>query len=136
MHACGHHAHTTMLMSAAVFLKRHVPNLTGTVKFLVQSAEEPAGQEGILGVHEVLQECLLDDAWAVFGLHVDPSLPTCPFATAAGAVFASKVNFQATLHGRGGHAGVPMMWVLYPVQHFSLGHCRPSWRKSLIQLNL
>ena len=42
-----------------------------------------------------------------FELHVEPNLPTGSFATAAGRVFASKVNLHATLYGKGGHAGVP-----------------------------
>lgn len=56
-----------------------------------------------------MQEGILDNASAVFGMHVDPSLPSGQFATASGAVMASEVNFEVTFSGRGGHAGVPHM---------------------------
>lgn len=56
-----------------------------------------------------MQEGILDNASAVFGMHVDPSLPSGQFATASGAVMASEVNFEVTFSGQGGHAGVPHM---------------------------
>ncbi len=49
----------------------------------------------------------MDDASAVLDLHLGPSLPSDTCATATGAVFTSEINFQAILHNRGGHAGVP-----------------------------
>ena len=98
-----------MLLGAAALLKKHEGSLRGTVKLLFQPAEEAAGQEGMLGADKVVQEGHLDDASAVFGMHVDPYLPSGQFATAPGAVMASEVNFEVTFVGQGGHAGVPHM---------------------------
>lgn len=61
------------------------------------------------GADKVVQEGILDNASAIFGMHVDPSLPSGQFATAPGAVMASEVNFEVRFLGRGGHAGVPHM---------------------------
>ena len=46
MHACGHDAHTAMLIATAVMLKNHEDELKGKVKLIFQPAEEgPGGAE-------------------------------------------------------------------------------------------
>ena len=48
MHACGHDAHTAILMGAAEVLAAHRDEIAGSIKFFFQPAEEgaPAGEEG------------------------------------------------------------------------------------------
>lgn len=75
MHACGHDAHTAMLMGAAEVLSGMRSQLAGTVKFIFQPAEEgpPQGERG--GAALMIEEGVLDGPHppsAIFGLHVWP----------------------------------------------------------------
>ena len=55
MHACGHDAHTAMLVQAVHLLHRHRDELAGTVKFMFQP-----GEEGHAGARRMIDDGLLD----------------------------------------------------------------------------
>jgi amidohydrolase len=108
MHACGHDAHTAMLMGAAEVLAGVRKELPGTVKFIFQPAEEgaPAGERG--GAQLMIEEGALDDPKpsAIFGLHV------LPFAAGEiryrpGGIMASADAFRIVVRGRQTHGAQP-----------------------------
>ena len=108
MHACGHDAHTAMLMGAAEVLAGMRANLPGTVKFIFQPADEgaPAGERG--GAQLMIDEGALDDPKpaAIFGLHV------LPFAAGdihyrPGGIMASADAFRIVVRGRQTHGAQP-----------------------------
>jgi amidohydrolase len=72
MHACGHDAHTAILMSVAEILSKNRNELKGTIKFIFQPAEEgpPAGEKG--GAGYMVEQGVLENPKVdvIFGLHV------------------------------------------------------------------
>jgi amidohydrolase len=109
MHACGHDAHTAILMGAAAVLAGMRDRLPGTVVFIFQPAEEGPPLEEGGGSKMMIAEGALDNPHpkAIFGLHVSPLLNAGSLGVRSGALMGDESNFRIVIHGRQSHAGRP-----------------------------
>ena len=109
MHACGHDAHTAILMGVAEALVARKAQLAGEVLFLFQPAEEgaPEGETG--GAERMLREGLFRDRKpdAVMGLHVMAGLPVGQVGYRSGALLAAVDDFRVVVKGRQTHGAKP-----------------------------
>jgi hippurate hydrolase len=105
MHACGHDAHTAMLVAAAHLLHDQRDALIGDLKLLFQS-----GEEGHFGARFCVEEGLIDEGRApdaAFAIHIDAKLPVGLAAGRPGPMLAATDEFEIVVEGAGGHASMP-----------------------------
>ena len=103
MHACGHDAHTAILMGVAEVLSGMKAQLPGTVTFLFQPNEEGEG-----GAQRMLDAGAFDSPKVdvVYGLHTWPG-PIGTVATRSGGMMASIDGWRVVVHGRQAHGAQP-----------------------------
>jgi len=112
-HACGHDAHTAILMGVAEILSKNKDKINGTVKFIFQPAEEgpPPGEEG--GSKLMIKEGVLENPKvdAIFGLHIRSGVDVGQIHYKPGGAMAAVERFTINVKGKQTHGSEPWLGV-------------------------
>lgn len=104
MHACGHDAHTAILLGTALLLKKHENDWSGTIKCFFQPAEETQGGAKRMIEAGCMQNPTVD---YVAGLHMNPQYYTGEIEVKPGKMNASSDEVIIDLYGHSCHGAYP-----------------------------
>ncbi len=102
MHACGHDMHMTAALLTAKLLACHKEDIQGKILFIFQPDEEGFG-----GARRIIATGVLEGCSAVFGAHVDPTLPKDTVGFKYGKFYAAADNFDVKVIGESCHGATP-----------------------------
>jgi len=111
MHACGHDSHIAIMMTVAQILSGMRSELSGSVKFIFQPAEEgpPEGEEG--GAPLMIKDGALDNPKVdvMFGLHINSQTESGVIKYRSGGMMAASDWFTIKVKGKGSHGSQPWL---------------------------
>jgi amidohydrolase len=113
MHACGHDAHTAILMGVAEALTRAKGSLRGNVLFVFQPAEEGAPPGEVGGASEMLKAGIFEKykPEVALGLHMWASLNTGVVGYRSGPFMAGSQEWKVVVNGKQTHGSRPWQGV-------------------------
>lgn len=100
MHACGHDAHTAMLLGVAYVLNHLRDSFEGSIRLIFQPGEEKLPG----GAKLMIEKGVLENVDAIIAQHVFPDLPCGEVGFCSGEYMASCDEINITVSGKGGHA--------------------------------
>lgn len=101
MHACGHDAHTAIVLETLHRVYEERDSIDCRVKFLFQPSEEAAPSGAML----MAEDGVMDDIDCIFALHCDTTFPAGQIAVTDGAQNAISDGFHLNFYGKSSHAG-------------------------------